>query len=80
MEEHGTLPSTPESRNPTPETRNAPTPTPEPLRWQALGFNLDEAQQNRTFMRKEKTERGDTSAWTDTPADKARRAVRPGLG
>ena len=47
--------------------------------WQALGFNLDEAQQNRTFLRREKTERGDTSAWTDTPADKARRQVMPFL-
>ena len=46
----------------------------------ALGFNLDDAQKNRTFQRREKTERGDTSAWTDTPADKARREREKELG
>ena len=31
---------------------------------------VDEMGKNRTFSRKEKEGRGDTSEWTDTPADK----------
>ena len=46
----------------------------------SLGFNLDDAQKNRTFLRREKADRGDISEWTDTPADKARREREKELG
>ena len=36
----------------------------------SLGFNLDDAQKNRTFLRREKADRGDISEWTAPPADK----------
>jgi len=47
----------------------------------ALGFSLDQMQQNRTFQRKEGFgPRGDASAWTDSPADKARKEREKQLG
>lgn len=45
-----------------------------------LSFTLDQSMSNRTFQRKEKDERGDTSQWTDTPADRARKAREREMG
>jgi len=36
-------------------------------------------QQNTFFSKSEKSGRGDTSIWTDTPADKAQKAKMHGL-
>jgi hypothetical protein len=47
-----------------------------------LSLTLEQLQQNRTFQRKEKetTKGSDTSAWTDTPADKERKEREKQMG
>jgi hypothetical protein len=45
-----------------------------------LSFTVEQMQQNRTFGRREKDTVRDASAWTETPADRERKARERRLG